>query len=315
MRVVHQFAPGMSGLIASLPGVTSADHIPKGDQHWNLPLDVDVVFVVHGEGPQRNVDHVPRPAGWPGSVKLVQVASAGLDDYPEWLFEAPRVATCSGTTARPIAEYALAVMLAHVKRLAGVTFKPGDAWPSRDEMMANPSDTLEGRTLGLLGLGQIARQVARYAAAFDMKIIATRNSDTPSPDANVTLVPLEELASRSDHLVIAAPIGAETRGLVGAEFLGRMKPNAHIVNVARGAIIDDDALKAEFDKDRLWASLDVTDPEPLPAGHWLIGHPRARVTPHLSWVSPETSRRVFERLGENIRRVQAGEALIGAVKG
>ena len=93
-----------------------------------------------------------------------------------------------------------------------------------------------------------------------------------------------------------------------------MKPQAHIINIARGAIIDDDALKCEFDKDRLWASLDVTDPEPLPAGHWLFGHPRARVTPHLSWSSSETMRRVFERLAENIRRLQAGEPLLAQIQ-
>jgi phosphoglycerate dehydrogenase-like enzyme len=94
-----------------------------------------------------------------------------------------------------------------------------------------------------------------------------------------------------------------------------MKAEAHIVNIARGAIIDDDALKAQFDKERLWASLDVTDPEPLPAGHWLIGHPRARVTPHISWSCPETSQRVFGRLIENVRRLQAGEPLLGRVQG
>ncbi len=312
MRVVHQFAPPMSGLIASLPGVTSAEHQPR-ERHWDLPVDADVLFILHGEGEGRSVAGVPRPAGWPGTTRLVQIASAGLDDYPDWVFEAPNVACSSGTTARPIAEYALAVILAHVKQLAKVTLKAGDSWPGRDEMMINPSGTLEGRTLGLLGLGQIGSQVARYAAAFDMKIIATRQSNTPPDDPDITLVPLAELAARSDHLVIAAPISEATRGLVNADFLGRMKADAHIVNVARGAIIDDDALKAEFDKNRLWASLDVTDPEPLPDGHWLIGHPRARITPHRSWVSPETSRRVFERLAENIRRVQAGEALLGAV--
>ncbi|PZN94649.1 MAG: hypothetical protein DCF31_09120 [Alphaproteobacteria bacterium] len=312
MRVVHQFAPPMSGLIASLPGVTSAEHQPR-ERHWDLPVDADVLFILHGEGEGRSVAGVPRPAGWPGTTRLVQIASAGLDDYPEWVFEAPNVACSSGTTARPIAEYALAVMLAHVKQLAKVTLKAGDSWPSRDEMMVNPSGTLEGSTLGLLGLGAIGSQVARYAAAFDMKIIATRQSNTPPDDPNISLVPLAVLAARSDHLVIAAPISAETQHLVNADFLGRMMADAHIVNVARGAIIDDDALKAEFDKDRLWASLDVTDPEPLPDGHWLIGHPRARITPHRSWVSPETSRRVFERLAENIRRVQAGETLLGAV--
>ena len=300
-------------MIAAQPGVTSAEHIPF-ERRWDLPVDADVLFVLHGEGDARGVDGLPRPPGWPGSVKLVQIASAGIDDYPDWIFEAPRVATCSGTTAIPIAEYALAAMLSHAKRLPEITLKAGDTWPTRDMLMDRPLGSLNGRTLGLLGLGQIARQVARYAQAFGMTIIATRASDAPSPDPNVALVPLAELAGRSDHLVIAAPIGPATRGLIGPEFLARMKAEAHIVNVARGAIIDDAALKAEFDKGRLWASLDVTEPEPLPAGHWLIGHPRARVTPHLSWSSAETPVRVFQRLAENIRRLQAGEELLGAVK-
>lgn len=313
MRVVHQFAPPMSAMIASLPGVTSAEHIPL-DRRWDLPTDTDVLFVLHGEGDSRAHDEgLPRPAGWPGSIRLVQIASAGLDDYPTWLFEAPAVASSSGTTARPIAEYVMAAMLSHAKRLPAITLGVGDRWPTRDDMMDKPLGTLEGRTLALLGLGQISQTVARFAAAFDMRIIATRASTTPSPDPNVTLVPLRELLARADHLVIAAPIGADTRGLLGAELLGAMKPDAHIINIARGAIIDSEALRAQFDAGRLWASLDVTDPEPLPPGHWLIGHPRARVTPHLSWSSTETPRRVFERLAENIRRLQAGEALLGAV--
>ncbi len=313
MRVVHQFAPPMSAMIAAQPGVTSAEHIPL-ESRWQLPVDADVLFVLHGEGDGRSVAGVPRPAGWPGSVKLVQIASAGIDDYPDWLFEAPKIATASGTTAVPIAEYALAAMLSHAKRLPEITLAAGASWPSREMLMDRPLGTLQGRTLGLLGLGQIARAVARFAAAFGMTIIATRASDAPSPDPNVTLVPLRDLAGRADHLVIAAPIGPGTRGLIDAEFLARMKADAHIVNVARGAIIDDDALKAEFDKGRLWASLDVTEPEPLPDGHWLIGHPRARVTPHLSWSSPDTPARVFQRLAENIRRLQAGEPLLGAVR-
>lgn len=314
MRVVHQFAPPMSAMIAGLPGVTSADHIPMEDR-WNLPVDADVVFVLHGEGDSRDVAGTPRPAGWPGKTKLVQIASAGLDDYPDWLFEAPVVASASGTNSVPIAEYALAVMLAHAKRLADVTMKAGDGWLDRNTLIGQPLGSLHGRTLGLLGLGSIALQVARYAAAFDMKIIATRHSNAPSPDPNVTLVPLGELAAQSDHLVIAAPIDAATRGLVGAEFLAAMKPQAHIVNIARGAIIDDDALRVEFDRNRLWASLDVTEPEPLPAGHWMIGHPRVKITPHLSWSCPETSQRVFGRLIENIARLQAGQPLLGQIKG
>lgn len=312
MRVVHQFAPPMSALIASLPGVTSVEHMPPGDR-WHLPADADVLFVVQGEGKFKAVAGVPRPAGWPGATRLVQIASAGLDDYPDWLFEAPRLACASGTTARPIAEHVMSVILAHAKRLAATTLKMGQSWPLRESLLDRPLGTLEQRTLGLLGLGQIAQHVARFAAAFDMKIIATRASGKPSPDANVRLVSLQELAAQSDHLVLAAPIDATTRGLVGAKFLAAMKADAHIVNVARGAIIDGEALKAEFDRDRLWASIDVTEPEPLPDGHWLIGHPRARVTPHLSWSSPDTARRVLDRLSDNIRRLQAGEPLMGEV--
>lgn len=314
MRVVHQFAPAMSAMIASLPGVTSAAHIPL-DRRWDLPTDADVLFVLHGEGDSRSHDEgLPRPAGWPGSVKLVQIASAGIDDYPAWLFAAPKLASASGTTAKPIAEYVIAAILSHAKRLPAITMGAGDEWPTRDKLMEKPLGTLEGKTLALLGLGQIARQVARFAAAFDMTIIATRASDTPSPDANVTLVPLAELVARADHLVIAAPIGESTRGLLDMALMATMKPDAHLINVARGAIIDTDALRGQFEAGRLWASLDVTDPEPLPAGHWLFGHPRARVTPHLSWSSTETMRRVFERLAENIRRLQAGEPLLGIVK-
>lgn len=314
MRIVHQFAPPMSAMLAGLPGITSAEHVPL-ETRWDLPVDADVLFVLHGEGENRDVSNVPRPKGWPGTVKLVQIASAGLDDYPDWIWEAPVIASASGTNSIPIAEYVLAAMLSHAKRLPEIVLKPAQAWPERDDLMQRPLGSLQGRTLGLLGVGSIALQVVKYAAAFDMQIIATRHSDAPSPDPRVTLVPLAELAARSDHLVIAAPIGDSTRGLVGKDFLSRMKTEAHIVNIARGAIIDDDALKAEFDKGRLWASLDVTDPEPLPAGHWLIGHPRARVTPHISWSCPETSQRVFGRLIENVRRLQVGEPLLGRVKG
>ncbi len=314
MRIVHQLAPPLSGLLTGLPGVTSAEHLPA-ERRWDLPIDADVLWVLHGEADDRDVAGLPAPAGWPGTVKLIQIASAGLDDYPPWLFDAPRVASSSGTNSIPIAEYVLAVMLAHAKRLADVTITGDATWLSREALMGRPLGSLHGRTLGLLGVGSIAMQVARYAKAFDMKIIATRNSLAPSPDPDVTLVPLAELAARSDHLVIAAPIDDRTRGLIGADFLGAMKTEAHIVNIARGAIIDDAALRREFDKGRLWASLDVTDPEPLPAGHWMIGHPRVKVTPHLSWSCPETSQRVVGRLVENVRRLQAGEPLLGAVKG
>ena len=113
MRIVHQFAPPMSAMLAGLPGVTSAEHVPL-ESRWKLPVDADVLFVIHGEGDTRAIADAPRPPGWPGTTKLVQIASAGLDDYPDWLFEAPVVASASGTNSIPIAEYVLAAMLADV---------------------------------------------------------------------------------------------------------------------------------------------------------------------------------------------------------
>ena len=313
MRVAHQFAPPMSALLAGLPGITSAVHVPQ-ENRWALPTDVDVLFVLHGEGADRGLAATaPRPAGWPGQIKLVQLASAGADDYPPWIFQAPAVASASGTTAIPIAEYALAVMLAHTKRLAEITLNAGDVWPARDALMGRPLGTLNGRTLGLVGLGNIARQVGRFANAFNMKIIAARASAAPSPDPWITTAPIDEVVAQADHLVLAAPITPATQHLLNAERLGRMKADGHIINVGRGGLIDQDALLAELDKGRLWASLDVTDPEPLPAGHPLIGHKRARITPHLSWSIPDINRAIMERPVHNIGCLAAGQPLLGAI--
>lgn len=313
MRVAHQFAPPMSALLAGLPGITDARHIPA-ENRWDLPTDVDVLFILHGEGLDRDAaNHAPRPAGWPGQVRLVQLASAGADDYPPWIWEAPQVASASGTTAIPIAEYALSVMLAHAKRLAEVTLKPGDAWPDRQLFVNQPLGLLHGRMLGLVGLGNIARRVGQLAHAFGMAVIAARASAAPSPDPWVSVAPIDEVVARADHLVLAAPITPATQQMLNADRLARMKADAHIVNVGRGGLIDQEALLAELDRGRLWASLDVTDPEPLPAGHRLIGHPRARITPHISWSNPDINKAIMMRLVENIRRLGAGEPLLGSV--
>jgi phosphoglycerate dehydrogenase-like enzyme len=319
MRIVHQFAPPMSALLKGLPGVTEAVSITElGRDRWDLPADADVLFVLHGEekGGETRAAAAPRPAGWPGRVRLVQIASAGLDDYPDWLFEAPHVASSSGTTAIPIAEFVVALMLADAKRLAAVTLGSGQwgaRWPERDELLGAPLGTLHGRTLGLVGLGQIGQAVARLALAFGMEVAASRASDQPSPVEGVTLADLATVAARADHLVLVAPLTPATRGLINADILARMKAGAHLINVARGPLVDEAALRAALDKGRIRASLDVTDPEPLPAGHWLLTHPAARITPHISWSSPDTTRRIMERLIGNLQRLGSGAPLLGQV--
>jgi len=316
MRLVHQLSPALSPLLAGIPGITNVDTIADGDTRWALPVDAEILFVLMEDGDigLERAAAAPRPAGWPGKVRMVQAATVGMDGYPKWMFEAPQVASASGTSTIAIAEHVLAVMLAHAKRLADTTMGSGpwgQDWPPREEIIQNPLGTLEGRTLGLLGLGQIGERVARLAQAFDMEVLATRASDIPVD--GVRLVPLEELLQRADHLVLAAPLTPATRGILDAARLASMKPDAHLINIARGPLIDSDALKAALDSGRLWASLDVTDPEPPPPGHWLFSHKRVRVTPHVAFSSRETDRRILQRLVQNIGLMQAGAPLVGQV--
>lgn len=169
--------------------------------------------------------------------------------------------------------------------------------------------------MGLVGIGAIGSAVARRALAFDMRVVATRRSAAvPAGDGIETAASLAELLAQSDHIVVAAPATPETHHLIDAEALAAVKPGAHLVNIARGSLVDQDALVAALDDGRLaMASLDVVDPEPLPADHPLFHHPKVRLSAHISWSSPDTSRRTLELFVENVARYRAGEPLAGAV--
>jgi phosphoglycerate dehydrogenase-like enzyme len=123
-----------------------------------------------------------------------------------------------------------------------------------------------------------------------------------------------ELAASCDHLVLAAPATPATRHLVGAAVLARARPGLHLVNVARGALVDHDALRAALEDGRVaMASLDAVEPEPLPDGHWLYAHPRVRLSPHVSWSAPGAADALVDRFIENVRRWRTGAPLAGVV--
>jgi phosphoglycerate dehydrogenase-like enzyme len=248
-----------------------------------------------------------KSVSWAAGVEWVHTASAGVDVYPPALF-LDRTVTCSrGVMSVPIAEFVMATMLAADKRLPEV-------W-SPDMPRGDPGlGTLEGVTLGLIGLGSIAAAVAERALAFGMEILATRRTEQPSPIPGVTVMPLLEVAARADHLVVLAPATPDTWHLVDDALLAAVKPGVHLVNVARGTLVDQDALRRALDDGRVrLASLDVTDPEPLPVGHALLGHPNVRISPHVSWSAPGMLGRSVERFIENLRRYLAGEPLLGIV--
>lgn len=168
---------------------------------------------------------------------------------------------------------------------------------------------LKGRTLGLLGLGKLGSQLAAYAKAFGMDLIAWSQNLTPEAAAakGVTRVDKDELFRRADFISVHLVLSDRSRGLVGARELGLMKPTAFIVNTSRGPIIDGTALAAALAEDRIaGAGLDVYDVEPLPAAHALRREPRALLTPHIGYVTEETYRLFFPGMVEAIEGFLAG---------
>jgi phosphoglycerate dehydrogenase-like enzyme len=146
-------------------------------------------------------------------------------------------------------------------------------------------------------------------------VVAFRRRDLPPPFPEVRIArSLEELVSACDHLVVAAPLTPRTRHLLDARAFKHVRPGLHVVNVARGGLVDQEALRAALDDGRVaMATLDAVEPEPLPAGHWMYSHPRVRLSAHVSWSSPEGSRRILDLFLDNLGRYLAGKPLQGVV--
>jgi phosphoglycerate dehydrogenase-like enzyme len=144
-----------------------------------------------------------------------------------------------------------------------------------------------------------------------MRVRALRRRPEPSPVEGVEVVgSLDELLAEADHLVLAAPATHRTRQLVNADTLQLVKPGLHLVNIARGALVDQNALRDALDDGRVaMATLDTVEPEPLPDGHWLYSHPKVRLSAHVSWASPAGMARTLEIFLDNLRRYADGEPL------
>lgn len=239
-------------------------------------------------------------------VRWVHAYGTGVDGFP---FEALQgiPLTCSrGASATAISEWVIAVLLAAEKQLpeSWITTPP-ERWST------GSLGSLRGRRLALIGFGGIAQAVARRALPFEMEVAAFRRTRAKSPIPEVEIVTtLEELLADADHVVVAAPSTPATHHLLRDETFALMKPGVHFVNVARGALVDHDALRRALDAGTVGrATLDCVDPEPLPEGHWLYTHPRVRVTPHISWVAPDSHAGLTECFLENLGRFIGGEDL------
>jgi phosphoglycerate dehydrogenase-like enzyme len=300
--VLSQFGPQLDAVLA--PHLPEVELIPV-PAHGPVPAGLQgEILLTGGHHVTDNfADVLARGVRW------VHALGTGIESVPLDLL-GDRPFTCSrGASGVAIAEWILGVMLAFEKRLP-------QHWISEPPERIGGADmgALAGRTLGLVGFGGIGVETAKRALAFDMEVVACRRRAEPSPVAGVRIVPLDEVLAAADHLVLAAATTPETYHLLDERALGLVKRGVHVVNVGRGALVDQDALRVALDDGRVaMASLDTVDPEPLPLGHWLYDHPSARISAHVSSSAPWGFGPHCEMFRDNLARWQAGEPLVGLV--
>ncbi len=245
------------------------------------------------------------PPGWPYGVRWIQLVSSGIDAYPQWLFDPVPVTTARGSASEPIAEYILAAIFAYNKHLP-------ELWVHDANWQFTALTPVSGQTLGILGFGSIASSLAKKALALGLEVVTLRQSAKPPDVSGVrTAADIHQLFAESDHLVVAAPLTPETRHLVNADVLASAKPGLHLINIARGGLIDQEALLDALESGPLaFASLDVTEPEPLPAGHRLYSHPKVRLTPHTSAISTSSGAAIRAIFVDNLGRFLAEQPLV-----
>ncbi len=241
-------------------------------------------------------------------VDHIDVAAAAARGIP--------VGNTPGILDGATADMAFALLLAAARRMA-----EGERYARSPEFVRYDPGFMHGRevhssTLGIVGMGSIGCEIAKRARGFDMRILYhNRRRRADEADFGATYVSLDDLLRRSDYVVLACPLTAETRNLIDAQALAKMKPSASLVNIARGAIVDTQALyEALRDKRIFSAALDVTEPEPLPRDHPLLALENVTIMPHLGSATVETRVKMAERSVENLLRGLRGEPLLHEVK-
>lgn len=295
--------------VVPLPGIARPGGDEAGKDEWKHQLaEADVLFGPTSI-PAEYLDAAPR-------LRWFQVINAGVDRLARdgQLGRGFVVTNVSGLVAVSIAEWVMGTALMLSKNLHhAVREQQARRWAGWRV------GELEGQVMGIAGLGAIGRETARRARAFGMRVIATRRTVPPGasdPDCDeiVTYGQFDRLLGESDYLVLCVPLTPETHHLVGARELAMMKPTATVINIARGPVIDQEALiTALRDGTIAAAALDVFDPEPLPAESPLWGMENVIMTPHVSGSIEGYGRRSATLFVENLRRFVAGEPLENVV--
>ncbi len=249
------------------------------------------------------------------ALKLVQKIGVGVNTIDLDMARARGVAVCNmpGSNSSAVAEHTLALMLATLRQLpqfdADVRRGRGWSWdPPRQDGLGE----IRGRTVGLVGFGAVPRLLAPTLHAMGARVQYTARSRKDASPAEYR--PLEALLAEADILSLHVPLTAETTHLLDRRRLHRLKPGAVLINTARGALVDEEALLEVLDSGRLaGAGLDVFATEPLPAHHPLLHRDDVILSPHVAWLTAETLQRSLTVAVENCRRLAAGEPLLHRV--
>jgi phosphoglycerate dehydrogenase-like enzyme len=278
------------------------------DKGLDAAGEAEVAF--SGNNPRRVkqlLDATPR-------LRWYHTVSAGVENMPlpELAKRGIVLTNNSGSYDIQIAEHMMAFVFAASRQL----HRYRDSQRAR-EWKNQTHQELRDATIVVFGMGSIGGEVARLASAVGMRVIGVRRraaSPVPGVSRVVAADDLADVVAEADYLAIAAPLTPATQGAVSAEVIARMKPTAWIVNIARGAIVDESAMIEALGQKRIGgAALDVFATEPLPPDNPLWGFENVIITPHHSGSSPRAGERTLALFAENLRRYKAGEPLLNRV--
>ena len=289
----------------------AADGRIHGDADESVFDEAEILLV--GAVPATVLDHV---VGRAPRLRWIHSASAGVDRVSTAAVRERRlvVTNARGVFSRPIAEYVVMMSLAISRRLPQLLeLQRERTWqPLRGREMSE-------LTVGIVGFGSIGEEVARLLAPFGCRILATRrHPDRGSGDSRAIelfgLDDLDQVLRASDIVVVAAPLTDETAGMIGAEQLAEMREDAWLINIARGRLIDELALRRALESGWIGgAVLDVFGEEPLSPESPLYRTPNVIITPHTSWASDRVIERTVDLFIDNLRRDRSGEPLRNVV--
>jgi phosphoglycerate dehydrogenase-like enzyme len=304
----------------------------------DFPPECELVAISDSPGPEIDIDvWIPDPyptramRAWPRlrGVRLVLSLMAGTEWIPRTV--GPHVTICNARDAHNIstAEWTIASILAMLKYFPFyLDVQRSGQWKRRFEASAHyasvTGDTrpiyppvmleeLTGKTVLLVGYGSIGKDIERMLAPFNVDLLRVARSARTDPEVHA-VIELDGLLPRAQVVILILPATGESNKLIGVKQLALMPHGALLVNAARGPIVDTDALVAALNAGRVRAALDVTDPEPLPAGHPLWSCPNLLLTPHVGGSSPQFAVRALRIAAEELRRYIAGEPLKNVVQ-